>query len=86
MLAPCPKALHGARIGWTSDFDSWELLSHCREYSAQQATRTSYLLAKTEEHYYYWIAGESTSNKGVTSYRNCYRARTCGSNSEICEK
>ena len=49
MLVLCPKALHEAPIAWTSDFDSWDLLYHGREYPAQQATRISYLLANTEE-------------------------------------
>ena len=32
-----------------SDFDARDLLRHGREYPAEQATRTSYLLAETEE-------------------------------------
>ena len=54
------------------------LPSHGREYSAQQATRTSYLPAKTKS--------AVSCKKGVTSYRTYYRARTFGSNSEICEE
>ena len=49
MLVSCPKALQGARNAWTSDFDSWDLQCHSPEYPAQQATRTSYLLANTDE-------------------------------------
>ena len=38
MLVPCPKALQGARVAWTSDFDSWDLLCHGPENPTQQAT------------------------------------------------
>ena len=72
MLVPCPKALHGARIAWTSDFDDRDLLCHGREYPAQQATRTSYLLAGTEERSH--------------QLSNLLQRRTCGSNSKICEE
>ena len=72
------KGTAWSRIAWTSDFDSWDLLCHSREHQAQQATRTSHRLAKTEE--------LCKLQKGVTSYRTCHGATTCGSNSEIREK